>query len=258
MSVTKTVARNTIIQVIGRLLYLLTSLWIVKILSGVFEQSGFGQYNFMVDYLGFFGVAIDLGLYLIVLQRISQFEEGIEREKAVGEVISIRFALGVVSFAIAIVGSILMPISSEMHQAIVIGAFGFFAFSAGQVFSGVSQGYYRAEFGSIAELAGKVVTLFGVLAISVFDLPFLYTAVSILAGNGTTFLLAWLFARRFLRIRLGLSWSTVKKTLRDALPLGLIISFSNLYSQLDQKDSQAYLLQYFLTHLCFLFHLEYQ
>ena len=67
MSYTRKIAHNTIIQIIGKGISTVIGVIVIAMLTRYLGQSGFGQYTTIMAFLQFFGVLVDMGLYLSLI-----------------------------------------------------------------------------------------------------------------------------------------------------------------------------------------------
>ncbi|MFT7184318.1 MAG: O-antigen/teichoic acid export membrane protein, partial [Oceanicoccus sp.] len=70
MSTAKKILSNTAIQVAGRAIMAVTSIVILKAISGFLSVEGYGMYKGVYDFLAFFGIIADLGLFTIAVREM--------------------------------------------------------------------------------------------------------------------------------------------------------------------------------------------
>jgi O-antigen/teichoic acid export membrane protein len=233
MSVTRTVARNTGLQAVGRLLYLIISILMIKLLTQMLGVAGYGQYGFLVDYLGFFGILVDLGLYLIAVQRITQIDDAAARTRAIGELAGLRLVSALLIYVFAGVLIFLLPYDPGLKWAVAIATLSFFSFSLAQLFSGVFQGFLRAEFAATAEVLGRAVTFLCLGAVYLLDGGLWAVSIALIVGNGVNVLFSLAMARRLIAFRFIIDWTAFRRILREAVPIGAILTISYLYIRQD-------------------------
>ena len=74
MLATRKIAHNTIIQIIGKAANILIGVLAISYLARYLSPSGFGQYTTVLTFLQIFGIFLDFGLYLVLLQEIGKDE----------------------------------------------------------------------------------------------------------------------------------------------------------------------------------------
>ena len=72
MSLTRRVAYNTVVQVVGKVLTTLISLVLIAALTRYLGVSGYGSYTTIFAYIQFFAVLADFGFFWFFLREISK------------------------------------------------------------------------------------------------------------------------------------------------------------------------------------------
>lgn len=231
-NITSTVARNTLIQLVGKFVFLLTSFGIVKLLTNYLGQEGFGQYSFITIYLGFFTVAVDLGLYLLAINRINS-HQGPKLEKELGNILTLRIISLILALTAAIILVIFLPGSSELKYATTIATLAFFATSLTQLWGGFYQGFYRAEYGALAETSTRIITFLLMLTAAFFDQGLIGMIMALIIGSITGTSIGWYFLKKFVIVKPRFDKKIQRQLLKEALPLGIVLSMSYLYMKQD-------------------------
>ena len=65
------IAHNAVIQVFGRIIFLLLSLINIKLITNYLSPSTFGEYSTILTFTGFFTVLVDLGLFTVAVREIA-------------------------------------------------------------------------------------------------------------------------------------------------------------------------------------------
>ena len=71
MTLTKTIAKNTLWQIIGKIIGTVLGIITIALLTRYLGKEGFGYYTTALAFMQFFGVLVDMGLYLICLREIA-------------------------------------------------------------------------------------------------------------------------------------------------------------------------------------------
>jgi len=79
MSLTKKVAHNTIVQIIGKIISTVLGLVAIGMLARYLGQEQFGWYITAISFLQFIGIVIDFGLVPVTAQMMS--EKDFDKEK---------------------------------------------------------------------------------------------------------------------------------------------------------------------------------
>ena len=62
MSIARKILENTFVQVLGKLITALLSIFVLKIITRYLGTSGYGDYTTIYQYLAFFGIIADFGI----------------------------------------------------------------------------------------------------------------------------------------------------------------------------------------------------
>jgi len=231
MTLTRKVAYNTAIQAVGKVLYLACSLAIVILITRYLGVAGYGNYNTVIAYLGFFTVLADLGLWMVMVREISQ-KPG-QKEKIVGNVFGLRIITAVTALVLANAVSLFLNYPTEVKIGILIFSIGIFFMLLNQVLLGVFQIWLRADKAAIAEVAGRVLTLILVIWLIRRQADFYDVVAAASAGFLINFFLNFIFANKYLKIIPQFSWPLWKKILRAAIPLAIIGILTTIYYKID-------------------------
>ena len=72
MSLTRKIAHNTIIQIVGKSISTVIGLIVASMLFRYLGKEGYGNYTTVMVFLQFFGILVDMGLYIILIKKISE------------------------------------------------------------------------------------------------------------------------------------------------------------------------------------------
>ena len=90
MSLSKKIAKNTIIQIIGKVLSTALGLFSLALITRYLGQSGYGDYTTVINFLTIFAVLADFGLTLVTVQMISGVPEGEKENKILNNLFTFR------------------------------------------------------------------------------------------------------------------------------------------------------------------------
>ncbi len=232
MSLTRTVAINTVIQIGGRVVTTITSLVAIGALTRYLGVAGYGQYATIFGYVAFLGVLADSGFFWIMLRELSK--ERADAERIVGNVLALRSLLGVVVFALGGLASFLIPQYSEtIRWGILIISLGWFFTAINSTFVGVFQARHRMDQAVATDILGRLVILAGVL----WTIAHGGTLLSILGwyavGNVVNFVASLILGQQFARVRLRYEPSYWKQIALEAWPMGIVIILGSIYFKID-------------------------
>jgi len=231
MSLTRKIAHNTLYQIIGKGLSTVLGILAVALMTRYLGQEGFGHYVTVIAYLQFFGIIVDLGLYIILLKKISQPDT--EENKVVSNIFTIRLLSAVILLGLAPLIILFFPYPQIVKLGVAIAALSTLFITLNQVLIGVFQKKLRMHLVAIAEVVGKGdLLLFAFLAIKLeYSLLAILTAVVL--GSFTNFLITYLFSRRYVRIKLTFDLVYWKEIIRESWPIAISIGLNLIYFKAD-------------------------
>lgn len=239
MSVARKIISNTFSQVAGKAIVAVLSVVVVKILANYLGKSGYGEYATIYEFLAFFGVIADLGLFTIAVREMSKMPE--KKAEIFGNTLTLRTLLTTFAMLLGALAAFLIPKYSGtfMPKGIAIAAIAtWFVILSGTV-STILQVVLRMEFHAIALVIGKIFTVFIILIITkiwhpvVTEKAFYELIWAGVVGSGVTFLITLLVVKKFVKIKFLFDKDLSKKLIEQALPFGIALILNTIYFRLD-------------------------
>lgn len=236
MSLTRSIGRNTLLQVVGKLLGTLVGFATIALLQRyLFEQTGstegYGHYTTILAYLGFFSVIADLGLYLIVVREIAK--PNADESFVVSNVLTIRLLSALLFLGASVAISLLLPYAPVVRLGIAVGSVNFLFVALTQVVTGVFQKHLAMRYVVVGEIVGRIVLLGLIAVLAASDASLLAIIASVAAGSLVNLLVVFIGLRRFVRIRLAFDVAYWRHVLKETLPLALSVILNLIYFRLD-------------------------
>ncbi len=231
MSLTRRVAHNAIIQIIGKIIGVGIGVFVIAMMTRYLGPEGYGYYTTTVAFLQTFGIVIDFGLTLTTVQFLAAPEASIE--KIMRAAIGLRLATAIPFLALAVIVGFFMPYPSVVHIGIAILSFEFLSISVNQVLIGLFQKELRMVRVVAAELAGRAVLLGGVWTVVYNDMGLVWILVVIASASAVQLAALLLFMRQWTSFLPRIDISLWKKMLATSWPIGLSIAFNLLYLKGD-------------------------
>src|SRR3989344_2458820 len=231
MSTVRRIFYNTVMQSAGKIFAALIGLLTVAVLSQHLREHGFGQYSTITAYLGFFAVLADFGLYLYGVREISK--EGTDHQKILSNIFGLRLTT---SLILLITGALIaqaLPYDPLVKKTMFVGIAALLFMSLNQVLIGVFQKHLVQYLVVVSETLGRVVNLAVIYYAIKNDLPLSVFIVALILGNATTFLLTFLWARKYERFGIEFDFTIWKQILRDSWPLVFSVILNLLYFKTD-------------------------
>jgi O-antigen/teichoic acid export membrane protein len=235
----KKVLSNTIIQIFGKVCTALLSLVVVKILTNLGADL-YGNYLTTYEFLAFFGILADAGLFAIAVRELSAPNITKARsEKIFGNVFSIRLIFVLVVCSLAGLFAQLVPsYPYVVKQGILITAISMGLTILAGTLSSVLQARMKIHWFTLALVIGKIFLASGIWHLSqnfsLQDPQDFFNLLWIGVGSNIVFLIVvTYFSLRQLKLTIQLDLSYARKLLSESLPFGLALILQTLYLRLD-------------------------
>jgi len=231
MSLFSKVAKNTVYQIIGKVLGTILGLLTVGLMTRYLGQTGFGYYTTAIAFLQFFGVLIDFGLQMTTAQLLARPQA--DERKIFANIFTLRLVSAVIFLGLGAAVAWLMPYPLAIKIGIMIAAWSFLFISLQSVLIGLFQKQMAMAEVALAEVWGRGVLLVGVWLAIYLQGGFYYIMLAVAAGSLVNFLLLLIRARKFFPIRFAYD----RKIWRDiwglSWPLAITISLTLVYFRAD-------------------------
>jgi O-antigen/teichoic acid export membrane protein len=241
------VLQNVFSQFLGKVLTVMAAFFVVKIVSG-FGTEFYGNYVTAYEFLAFFGVLADAGLFAVAVREMSSQDGGLPAQKkqhtafVLGNVLSIRLILILFFTLLAFgVAQLITPYAEMVRWGIGLTGVSMALTIVAGTLSSVLQARYKIHFFSGSLVFGKILlaVLIYILSTSFFVFEndstrfFAFLGAGIFS-NAVFCGLVYYFARRETEIRLRFDREYWNKIFFQALPYGLALVLQTLYLRVDQ------------------------
>jgi len=231
MSYTRKIAHNTMIQIIGKGVSTVIGVIVIALLTRYLDKSGYGQYTTIMAFLQFFGVLVDLGLYIILVKKIS--EPDVDQDKIVSNIFTLRLVSAIVFLGLAPIIVLFFPYPAIVKLGVLITAFSFLGITLNQALAGVFQKHLRMDKVVIAEVIGRIVLIGTTYLVIRADLGLLWVMGSVVAASIMNFFVTFAFSRQLVRIKLKFDFRVWKEIIKESWPIALSIAFNLVYFKAD-------------------------
>ncbi|HBU27935.1 TPA: hypothetical protein DEB00_02350 [Candidatus Uhrbacteria bacterium] len=231
MSHVHAIAKNTLVQLIGRVVGTAFGVFTIATLTRSLGVDGYGQFTLAMTFLSVAGALADFGFTLTTTQMISEKKANID--SIVSTAFSSRLLSGLFFFALAVLVAWYMPYAPVVKLTIAVGAFSYFFMTSSQMLIGVYQKGMAMWRPALAEALSRGLILLVVLLFATVhpSAPYMMGAFTI--GNILLFLMNIGFARRFVTIRFHIDPALLKTFLLRSWPIAISIFFNLLYLKGD-------------------------
>jgi len=217
----------------------MTTFVTVKIITGMGTQF-YGQYTAAYEFLAFFGILADAGLFVIAVREMSRGGATIkQQEKIFHNILSVRLLMIVLVVLLARLSAQVFPgMSPIVRMGVWITSLSMGLTILAGTLSAPLQSNMKIQYHSLAGVLGKLLFMGLVVFIARSEnlfgvMPFYELLWAGVFGNLLLAGLTMYFTSRVIRIALAWDFAWIKKTLKQALPYGLALVLQTLYLRVD-------------------------
>jgi O-antigen/teichoic acid export membrane protein len=225
------IAHNTLLQFVSKAVSTVLGLMALAIMTRYLGPNGFGEYTTVTNFLSFFAIIADLGLTLVTVQMISAPNS--DEEKILSNIFSLRLVSIIVLLALAPLVAIFTPYSPAVYLGIIIASLSFVFPALNQVLVGLFQKKLRLDRVAIAENSGRVVLILGLILTEKLNGGLNGVLWASVISAAITFLLHFIFAEKYVKIKLVFDRLIWKKIFSKSWPLTITIILNLLYLKTD-------------------------
>ncbi len=238
MSRTSLIAKNTFIQVLGRLAGTALGLATLAILTRHLGAHGYGIFTTVTTFLQFFGIIADFGLNLTVVSMLSEpnadapLPDGSGRtgkDRIASNVLTFRVVTAAALYAIAPIVVLFFPYPPEAKLGVLVAALSFFFISVNAVLLGILQREMRMGRSAAAEVIGRIGLLAVTFAAVRLGLPIVWMFIALVVGNLLTVLWNLLLVRKLVRLGWSYDAAVWKSIALRSWPIAVSILFNLIY-----------------------------
>jgi len=234
MSLARSLAVNTGVQVAGKIVSTALGVLVVGLMTRHLGQEGFGMYSTANAFLQFFAIMLDFGLNVMVVQILGEHAgDKAYEDRAVSATFTLRAVSALVLLGIAPVIALAFPYPWELKIAIFALWASFFTTALNQIVIGVQQRHLKMHVVAIGEIVGRLVLLGGVLAARMFGWGLVPIVLIVSVGSTANFFINFFIAKGYASFRWNVDIAFWKILLRRSWPIGLSILFNLIYFKAD-------------------------
>lgn len=231
MSLTRKIAHNTLVQIIGRGGAGILAVVAISFIGRYLGREGFGYYTTVVAFLQFIAILIDFGLTTIAVQMVSEREDG--TDKIMSNLMTLRTVSAAIFLGAAPVAAMFFPYPGIIKLGIAITTVTFFFQLLLQTITGVFQKHLAMHIPAAADFVSRLFYVAAVAALVYFKQGFLPILWALAASNLVSLAIIYFYSRKFVAIRPAFDWAIWKTILSRAWPIGVSIILNLIYLKLD-------------------------
>lgn len=235
MSVARALATNTAVQMVGKAISIAIGLVVVGLLTRLLGVEGFGKYSTANAFLSVFAILVDLGTNVLLVQMLGEHKGDQKEERRITSAFfTLRILSSLVILTLAVGAAWLVPsYDQEIRLATAALWVSFFCTVVSQVMVGVHQQHLKMNVVAIAEVAGRLVLLAGVLLAIVMGWGLLPVALIVSLGGFVNFVIVTVVAYQRTPFAWQVDWMLWKRIFIRAWPIGVSILANLVYYRAD-------------------------
>ncbi|MEK7673087.1 MAG: flippase [Patescibacteria group bacterium] len=239
MSVARKILSNTLAQIIGKIFLGLLGFAVVKICTNYLSQESFGQYTVVYEFLAYFGIVADLGLFTVAIKEMSENEDKIP--KLIANIFAIRTVLVLLVMAVAIISSFFIPKFEDtlIPFGVAIASITVILTIMNGTITSVLQTKFKMEIASFATVIGKALTVLFMTYVIFWGFPenketgFYMLMVAGTLGAALMFFTTYYHVRKITPITFRFDKEIWKDVLKKSIPYGIALILNTIYFRID-------------------------
>jgi len=230
---------NTAIQALGRLVTAGLSIVILKIISTYLGKAGYGEYTTVYEFLSFFAIIADFGIFQIAVKEISKHPE--RRKEIFGNIFALRGCLAILAMLLSVVFAFVIPqyANTPIPAGVAVAAATtFFTIIFGTI-SSLLQVDLRMQWNVLGLVIAKITAVIWMVATIFYVLPDnpeagFYQLLWAGVAGGVLQVTTVLFAvRKSGCLCFRFDFKLWKKILIETLPYGAAVLLATIYVRED-------------------------
>ncbi len=231
MSVGKQLAKNSVLQIGGRILGTLLGLVTFYAILHFFGIDNFGLFTAGMTYVTIFAIVVDGGLTLTTTLMIS--EKGANEAKLLGNLVTLRTLSAVIFMSLCPLTALFIPQSAGLMGIILIGSITYFISAIAQMFQGVFQKRLAIHTVVIAETVNRLISIAGIIVAGLTGAGLMGVVYAFLLGIVAQFLIMVLATNHHVPFRPEIDLAVWRQIIKRSWPIGVSILFNLLYLRGD-------------------------
>ncbi|MDX9970482.1 MAG: flippase [Candidatus Gracilibacteria bacterium] len=239
MSTARKILTNTVSQFVGKIAIALLGLMVVKICTNYLSLESYGEYVLIYEYLAFFGITADLGLFTIAVREMSKDKADIP--KIIGNILSLRTIMVFLSMALASTIVFFIPRyeDTKIPVGVIIASFTTILTIINGTTTSVLQAKLKMHLASIGLIIGKIISVAFMGYIVIYGIPetsdfgfYMLIFAGTVGTLGTIFFTDH-FVRKITPLVYRFDFDLWKDVLVKSLPYGIALFLNTLYFRVD-------------------------
>lgn len=231
MNVAKKIARSTVIQLVGRVVTTVISLFTIALITRNLGLASYGDFTTAMAYGQFFAIFADLGVNVYLIKRLST--DRVDEGEETGNMFALRLMTTTIVLLLALILMLLLPYTPTVRLGIVIVIWAVFAQSINQLYVSILQSKLEMPYAVLTDILGRIVILLLTLLAISLGKGIIWMLGAVTVGAAFNMGMSHLYARRFVKFGLRWDWEKWKVILRESLPISISAILYLVYFKID-------------------------
>jgi O-antigen/teichoic acid export membrane protein len=231
MSLSKKVAQNTLIQIVGKIISTILGLLALALMTRYLGAAGFGAYTTIVTFISFFAIIADLGLTLVTVQMISDPQA--DENKILNNLLALRLLSALIFLGLGPIIVLFFPYGTDIKIGVSITAISFLFVALNQIMTGIFQKRLTMNKSVWADIISRVLLLVGIALIVYFKGSLMAILWVSTLSSAVSFGIQFCFSRQFISLKLAYDKKIWTDIIGRSWPLAITIAFNLIYLKAD-------------------------
>ncbi len=239
MSVARKIISNTFAQVLGKAVVALLGLAVVKISTSYLSVEGYGEYVLVYEFLAFFGIAADLGLFTIAVKEMSEDEK--RMPELIGNILSLRTILVAATMLLAVILVFFLPnyADTRVPIGVAIASITVFLTILNGTLTSVLQTKLQMHWASVATVIGKIAAVAFMIYVVFYGYPndtvtgFYMLMFAGVIGAMVNLIYTTYLVKKITPVKYKFNFPLWREVIVKALPYGIALILNTIYFRVD-------------------------
>jgi O-antigen/teichoic acid export membrane protein len=224
-------AKNTLIQLIGKGLGTALSLITFIFLLRYLHTAGLGALSVALTYGSIFAIIVDFGLTLTTAQMIAQPQA--DENRILSGILTLRVLSAFIFLSFGALLVFNFPYTQEIKLAAVISCASFFFGSIASMFAGVFQKRLAVHYVVLAETLNRTIVFIFAALLPLLQPSIIIASTIFVAGSLTQLFITFYAVLKFSRVRPRFDLTIWKAAFIQTWPIGISAAFNLIYLKGD-------------------------
>lgn len=230
-SLTKSIAMNTLAQLVGKILSVVCSLGATILLTRYLGPEKFGSYSLIIVFVTLFSGVADWGLSLITVRDASR---DISNESLIiSQSMIIRLCFSIFALILCVSAVVFLPYSTEIKNLIPPASLILIFLSLKTSMQIVFNVRLKLNYTALSDLFASVLMLVFIIFMIYLRQDLQFLIFSAVITHGIAALLTWFLVKNIFTFHLVWNQEIIKKLLLESLPMGGILILFSVYNRVD-------------------------